>query len=364
MRVYGTATLADILGGRVAYRSLRPADASLPSGSAIAEQLGIGAATALRKGDEAYARVVAEILRAAHPGIGLQRLVVLGDTRMSDGGAFQTLCAATGWPGRAFIGQDSSDAPTTTSDSGTTYANRWTALRPFAAALDAMGFVDAHTAVVIDIDKTLLGARGRNDHLINTARLAALRDASAEVLGSQFDETAFAANYHAIDTARFHPLTGDNQDYVAYISVMTTAGVLDQAKLDEQFTAGQIVDFAHLLAMVTDQHRWPTPELQAFHEEIAQLVESGDATPFKDFRRREFAETVRRLGTHPDSTPAEVLLQQELVITGEVWEVARRWKQTGALLFGLSDKPDEAAMPPEGSSALPLHRISTHIVGT
>ncbi|MBS3785148.1 MAG: hypothetical protein KGY78_11970, partial [Anaerolineae bacterium] len=60
------------------------------------------------------------------------------------------------------------------------------------------------------------------------------------------------------------------------------------------------------------------------------------------------------------------LLAKEIVITQEVREAALRWKARGALLFGLSDKPDEASIPTpalasEGFQS--IHRIETHTVG-
>jgi hypothetical protein len=106
---------------------------------------------------------------------------------------------------------------------------------------------------------------------------------------------------------------------------------------------------------------WPSSAVYGFHQSFAELADAGDPTPFKSFRRREFAETVALMGHMPDDTPAEVLLQEEIVITGEVWEALAGWRARGALLFGLSDKPDEAALPADGS--MPLHRIRTHIVG-
>jgi hypothetical protein len=57
---------------------------------------------------------------------------------------------------------------------------------------------------------------------------------------------------------------------------------------------------------------------------------------------------------------------EEIVITQEVRELALEWRSRGALLFGLSDKPDEASLPTpelEQQGYLPLHRSVTHLVG-
>ena len=45
---------------------------------------------------------------------------------------------------------------------------------------------------------------------------------------------------------------------------------------------------------------------------------------------------------------------------------ALRWREAGALLFALSDKPDEASVPTGELAAeglLPIHRVETHAVG-
>ncbi|HWQ11604.1 MAG TPA: hypothetical protein VNL77_02325, partial [Roseiflexaceae bacterium] len=248
-----------------------------------------------------------------------------------------------------------------------TYANRWAALRTFAAALDAESFaVDAATAVVIDLDKTLLGARGRNDALIDRARLRALRMSVAELLGARFDAAQFEHIYRAVDTPRFHPLTADNQDYVGYLCVMVAGGVCtlsDLAALADSGGGGGLLRSVEELCAASG---WPSREIGEFHASFARAAAAGDPTPFKGFRRREFAETAALMGRLPEDSGAERALREAIVLTGEVWQAAEGWRARGALLFGLSDKPDEAAFPTPADAArglLPLHRIRTLIVG-
>ena len=62
----------------------------------------------------------------------------------------------------------------------------------------------------------------------------------------------------------------------------------------------------------------------------------------------------------------ETVLTQEIVITQEVRKAALAWRQSGALIFGLSDKPDEASIPTAAAAAdgnLPLHRVRMKVVG-
>lgn len=106
--------------------------------------------------------------------------------------------------------------------------------------------------------------------------------------------------------------------------------------------------------------------LEAIHSDVFTRVQSGDPTPFKAFREREYLATVARLGQLSSGTPVDVLLDQEILMTQEVHSLAKKWQERGALLFGLSDKPDEASLPtPELKSQgyQAIHQMETHVVG-
>jgi hypothetical protein len=107
-------------------------------------------------------------------------------------------------------------------------------------------------------------------------------------------------------------------------------------------------------------------DLRLIHDQIYQLVRRGDPTPFKDFRYNEYQTTIGRMGQLSDDAPVEELLRDEIVITQEVREIALSWRKQGALLFGLSDKPDEASVPSEALASQgfrAIHRAETHAVG-
>jgi hypothetical protein len=91
----------------------------------------------------------------------------------------------------------------------------------------------------------------------------------------------------------------------------------------------------------------------------------GDPTPFKSFRFREYHATVNLIDYMPEDTPEADLLAHEIVMTGEVADLAEDLAAQGVLVFGLSDKPDEATLPPPESAvgALPLHQIVMRVVG-
>jgi hypothetical protein len=65
-----------------------------------------------------------------------------------------------------------------------------------------------------DLDKTFIGARGRNHQLIDAARLTALKSAVTTVLGNNYNDAVFSETYHRFNQPRFHRFTGDNQDFL------------------------------------------------------------------------------------------------------------------------------------------------------
>jgi hypothetical protein len=73
------------------------------------------------------------------------------------------------------------------------------------------------------------------------------------------------------------------------------------------------------------------------------------------------------MGHLPADAPVATLLADEIVVTQEVRSMALAWRERGALLFGLSDKPDEASIPTEALATQgyrPIHQTATHAVGT
>jgi hypothetical protein len=381
-KVYGKCPISEFLDDRVVYRNLAPTDLRLLPLEAIRNKVGLPPWRLPRKSEPDYARVIVHFLdqaQALDERIGviqsrdkIQRLIFVGDTRLLDSTAFINICQAGGWPGWAFIGSETS-APLKTEieeigpNQSLYLANRWAALKNFDCFLSEFRFpVDERTAVVLDIDKTTLGARGRNASTVDQARVQAVQDTVANLLGSNFDPEAFLNAYDQLNHPEFHPFTADNQDYLAYVCLILESGLWSAERLINQVRSGRIYSFEQFIAEVDGRSKELTPALEAIHQEIYRSVKKGDPTPFKAFRRKEYLATVRRMGYLSDKTPIAKLLSEEILITQEVREQALAWKEKGALLFGLSDKPDEAAVPlPELAKQgyQPIHRVETHAVG-
>jgi hypothetical protein len=367
-RTAGLTTMAEFLGDRVIYRNLVPADERIPPLAELRKALDLESDTIPRKVEPAYGHVVAEMLRRGrevdHPGATIQRLVFIGDTPLNDGTAFRNICAAGDWPGWAFIARDALDVPAQAEIEDRLYlANRWSALPDFLQFVEGQGFpLDEGTGVIVDMDKTAIGARGRNDRVINEARVEGVQRTVADLLGSGFDQGAFRSAYDELNQSPYYGLTADNQDYLAYICLMLGVGLFDLSGLVAEVQAGSMNGFSQFISRVQDRRsELAGTGLTSIHEDVWRCVQAGDPTPFKAFRYNEYLTTVARFGDVPGAA-AEQLLSQRIVITEEVRQAAVALLGRGALLFAVSDKPDEASVPSEAqanSGMVALHHLPT-----
>jgi hypothetical protein len=354
------ASLHDFLGDLVVYRNLEPADRRLRSPQLVGDSIP-------RKAEPAYAQAILRILgqaQALRSNQRLQRLIYIGDTAMNDGQAIRNL--GQHLPITGFIGHErTGESKQVGIEDGVMLANRWAALADFVHFLQQEGFaLDEATAVLLDLDKTAFGARGRNSHAIDAARVEAVRRTVEEVLEGDFSEGEFRAVYDELNQSQYHPFTADNQDYLAYICLMVSGGVYAFPQLLADLEAERLSTFAQFIEACAE--REIGDELAPVHQEVYANSRRGDPTPFKSFRYREYEETVRRMDRLPDDVGEERVLAEEIVITREVADVCRFLREKGVLLFGLTDKPDESSIPrPELAQKgyLPLHRVTMKVVG-
>ena len=255
-KAYGLTSLHEFLGENVIYRRLVPLDCRLPALADLRAPLGLENGVVPRKAQADYGRVVVEMLRQARtvdlPGAAIERVLYIGDTALNDGTAFRNICAAGGWPGWCFIGRDTLDQPSRVDVDGSLYvANRWSALSDFLRFVEGQGFVlDREVAVVIDLDKTAIGARGRNDQVINAARIEGVQRTVSDLLGTAFDEGAFQPAYDELNQSAYYGLTADNQDYVAYICLMLGAGVFELHTVVDEVRSGAMARFTDFIGEV------------------------------------------------------------------------------------------------------------------
>lgn len=375
MEKYGRSAVSEFLGDNIIYRNLVPVDHDIPGLADLWEAAGLRSNRVPRKTTPEYAGLVASMLRyisnQKNPKSPIKNVVFIGDTHLNDGTAFQNICRAGDWEGLALIAAEKDGPAQFEVEEGQPgriiLANRWSALEEFAKYCTKMDFqIDDQTVVLLDLDKTTLGARGRNDKVIDQVRIEAANLTIRELLADDFNEEFFSTAYQRLNQPEFHPFTGDNQDYLVYICMILGSALCDLETLVTDVEVGKMVSFEQFLNFSeVNKEKLPSNQRRV-HDSVFSLVKEGDPTPFKDFRRQEFILTVSHMGQLPKDAPIEELLKREITITHEVRQAALNWREQGAVLFGLSDKPDEASIPDAELASQgfkPIHRVETTVLG-
>ena len=228
--------------------------------------------------------------------------------------------------------------------------------------------MDQRTLLLVDIDKTILGAKGRNDSIIDRARLEGIYHTMDAVLGEDFHRADFEQQYSALNRSRYHGLTADNQDYLAYICLVLNTGLITFDELLSEIDSKSLDNFEQFVRWVDSRLMSRNGVTEAFrqvHEAVRAAIHVGDPTPFKQFRREEFRSTAARMGHMAEDAPLDKILAEEITLTEEVCQLCEWLKSRGALLLCLSDKPFEASCPTRqlGNEFQPLHRMKTHRIG-
>lgn len=377
LQSFGRARLADFFGDLVIYRNLEPLDRRLKGLKSAGYKMGLNSDSIPRKFERDYAKAAlwfseeAQSLR--RESTALSELLFIGDTLLNDGQAYLNLMGLSQWHGACFIGADRAQQQPSAEineDDMLYNANRWSALGAWTKwAMDHDMKLDQRTVVIVDIDKTALGAKGRNDHVIDKARLEGIYRTMDSVLGKNFDRSAFEQQYSELNRARYHSLTADNQDYLAYICLVANTGLINYNDLLKEFENQSLRDFPQFLRWVDSRMMAGSGRMgEAFrqvHEAVVASLRIGDPTPFKQFRREEFQSTAARMGQLAKDADVEQILDEEITLTQEVCELSEWLLDRGCLLLCLSDKPMEASCPTRRSeSTPPVHKIATDRIGT
>lgn len=350
--------IADLIDDRIIYRDLQPVDRSLPGLEQLRVEVGLISNAWPRKRDADYARIMLKIVQHAQQQRGelpLQLFLVLGDTD-NDRWLTTHLRTVTGLPTLGCIAEDDHGQPETyTWQDDTCTATRWSLLecwledveRRIAAQKAEIPY--NRVVLLVDIDKTLLGPRGRSSDEIDEARAESALQVALSVPGVPIDRSHFFTIYQALCCREYHTVTHDNHDYTAYITLLVVRNLLTLQELRRGIINGTFERFSALLRFVTPRLM---PELVSLHSEISGKVLDGDLTPFKAFRHAEFAATVSRMQ------------DGRLTLCREVGAVVHKLRDRGVLCFAASDKPAEASMPTEEQAARgmqPLHRTRARL---
>jgi phosphoserine phosphatase len=390
---FGLSSLEELVGDLIVYRNLEPITRQIPGLKSARYQLGLSTPSVPRKQENSYAQVALWILEQAQQqrNAAVEELLFIGDTLSGDGHTFQVMRSLRSadeppldngeliglgesevLPSACFIGNEKAGEPehfTANDETGMFEANRWSHLVDWISWAQRNGLrLDESTAVVLDLDKTAIGARGRNNRAIDVARLKGLYRTVGNLLGDRFNASLFTQHYEQLNRARYHHLTGDNQDYLAYICLFLNNDGLDCADLLKRIEEGAVQTFEQFVryaeVCIAGGGRVGEAMRQA-HEAVNTAVSQGDPTPFKQFRREEFLATLEHMNNLADDVPAADRFALEICITQEVREAVLWLKERGCLIISFSDKPDESSIPhrTRHRGKPPIHKAKTHAIG-
>ncbi len=327
--------ISDLIGDNIFFRELNPQNPDLIPIDVILFRLNLDRIP--RKKDPEYPKVISCYLNLLGD---FDRILFLGDTMLNDRSLAIGFSNLDEYKVFAVITRETQDELKLKREGNILYSNKWSFLRELPDYLARENFLlDEKTAVIIDVDKTLIGARGRNDYAIDLARAEAVFKLLRK--GGIFMEfNEFFKLYNRVNSQEFYEITEDNQDIIAFITIAISSGILKKISSVEKT--------AEILISNTDN-----PFLKRIAMEVLENWKSNSPTLFPTFRESEYFTTIEFMDRMRDSTPIEKLLQEEILITGEIYDLFLNSLST---IIALTDKPERSSLPPDGTNLPPIHR--------
>ena len=317
------ATLSDLLQNNVVFRELNPLNSSLPNFEALKKELNLQSLP--RKKDKEYAKVLYRILKSAKD---FSNIVYIGDTFLSDLTVIKNLKEYANEPVFGVITSEGTPLPEN-HDTFVVFNDKWANLP--ALVEDKIG---GNSLVVIDLDKTFIGANGRNHLPIDKARTDAIVALGKNIFEAP-NRGEFLNLYQKIHSKEFLAFTEDNQDIVSILTLIIYSSVVSFEEFARFTKTGTFEEFINKIDV--------KEPLLTYVDEVRNNLKLNMPTLFPTFRKIELEKTVGRMDFLPVDTPLDALLSEEILITGEVYEVVDRALKKGATLFGVSDKPEIAS---------------------
>lgn len=317
------ATLSDMLQNNVVFRELNPLNSSLPNFEKLKTELFLQSLP--RKKDREYARVLYRILKSLKD---FANIVYIGDTFLSDLTVIKNLKKCANEPVFGVITSEGAPLPEN-DDTFVIFSDKWANLPTLVEDKISGG-----SLVIIDLDKTFIGANGRNHLPIDKARTDAIVALAKNIFEAPNEED-FLKLYQKIHSKEFLAFTADNQDIVSILTLIIYSSVVSFEEFAHFAKTGTFEEFIDKIDV--------KEPLLTYVNEVRSNLKLNMPTLFPTFRKIELEKTIGRMDFLPVDAPLSELLSEEILITGEVYEVADRALEKGAALFGVSDKPEIAS---------------------
>ncbi len=347
--MYKREKLNTVFKDYIVLRELNPIRKDLPQFKETKKALNLNVLP--RKKDVLYAKVLGYIFKSVG---NFKKILYLGDTLMSDGSVIRNFVKNGEFKTYGIITRESGDRKMEAGDAFI-FSTRWDSLMKAIKKAEEMGVsLDENTVLVVDIDKTAIGARGRNDKAIDKARMDAILQITGDIFGS-IDEEKFFKIYNRVNTKDLFRITGDNQDIISAVSILIYSGAADFNMFESVNNAADFLETARTRVKIN--------RLKEITEKVYTNVKNHNPTAFPLFRKTEFLKTIDRMDFLKDESMPEKLLSEEILITGEVFNAALYAKERGALVFGVSDKPALSTMPSGDINLPPIFEKEMKVFG-
>lgn len=327
----------------IIFRELNIVKNSLPNFEFISKVLNLNSLP--RKKDKEYVKVLSYLIDS----IGeFRKIIYLGDTFLNDKSVVENLTSLNKYEVLGIITEGKGEKR---KENNILINDRWENLYNIFDDLNIK--FDKFTFLIVDIDKTIIGARGRNDNSIVKARFDAIKELANEIIGS-YDEKRFFEIYQKLNEREYQSFTEDNQDIVTLLTILFYLDLYQFDKFLYEFKknihSDKLIFFKNVLENTKENLKF----IEILKKCISRM-EQNDQTPFIEFRYKEFETTIKRMDFLTDDTPQDILLEEEIMITKEVYEILLDAKDRGASILGLSDKPEASSFPKNSVKLPSLH---------
>ncbi|MBC7194841.1 MAG: hypothetical protein H5U37_04215, partial [Caldisericia bacterium] len=169
-----------------------------------------------------------------------------------------------------------------------------------------------------------------------------------------FHEESFFSIYKILNEKRFHTFTEDNQDIVTLLTITFNLNLYSFERFLYEYENGIWIDKILFFEKVIDLNKENTKFIETL-KICLDKMKKKDPTPFLEFRYKEFEATIKRMDFLSDEIDEKTLLNEEILITKEVFQLLIEGKEKGATIFGLSDKPEASSLPNKNSTYPPIY---------
>ena len=335
------ASIKALFDQNIILRDLEPLNPFIPGISSIREQLSFPIDYLPRKNEPDYAKVLLSFINALGEG-KIKYVFYVGDSLYNDGSAIINLSKISELKVLGYICNQGKELLGEYLIGNIILSDDWANLYKMIEQGIKKGFqINDNTIGIFDLDNTTYAAKGRASEPLTQARLEAVYSLLLKAMGSaRFRKEKVERAFREFDRDEYHPFTSDNLDYVVFLALIYSLGLLDLQEIRQNLSERRIQTFIEKVLAEVEERKANEGLDEAWKlvREIYFNMRYGDKTPFKQFRYKEYYYTAQWMTR--DAAP-----ENSITITREVAEMVSFLKINSAYILALSDRPVESTCP-------------------